>query len=152
MKRLFAVAVAILVCALYARAGDMQVDVVLAKDKDSRPTNSFEPNVPKVYAFFKTKGSTKGDKLRAVWIAEDVGTAAPANTKIDEATLTADTDNFYGAFSMSKPTKGWPEGAYRVDIYNGDEVAVSKKFTIKTSGEPEDSEDSDEADKESSND
>src|SRR5690242_10295537 len=98
MKRLLAVVVAMLICTLYAHAGDMEVDVVLAKDKDSKPTDTFDPTVPKVYAFFKTKGSTKGDKLRGVWIAQDVGDAAPENTKIDEATLTADQDNFYGAF------------------------------------------------------
>jgi hypothetical protein len=151
MKRLLAVVVAMLVCSFYVQAGDMEVEVVLAKDKDSKPTDTFEPTVPKVYAFFKTKGSSKGDKLHAVWIAEDVGDAAPENTKIDEATLTADQDNFYGAFSLSKPTKGWPKGAYRVDLYNGDEVAASAKFTIKQGGESEDSEASDKDDKDSSN-
>jgi hypothetical protein len=152
MKRLLTVVLATLVCAFYAHAGDMKVEVVLAKDKDSEPTDTFEPSVPKLYAFFKTQGSTKGNKLRAVWTAEDVGDAAPANTKIDEAILTADQDNFYGAFSLSKPTKGWPEGAYRVDIYNGDDVAVSAKFTIKKGGKTEDSEQSDKDDKDSSND
>lgn len=77
----------------------------------------------------------------------DVGDAAPANTKIDEATLTADQDDFYGAFSLTKPTKGWPVGKYRVDIYNGDELATSVTFTIKagkvqSSAEDESSDDS----------
>jgi hypothetical protein len=155
MKRFLAVVLATLVCALCVHAGDMKVEVMLAKDKDSKPTNTFEPNVPNVCAFFKTKDSTKGDKLRAVWLAEDVGDAAPKNTKIDEATMTADQDDFYGAFSLSKPTEGWPEGAYRVDIYNGDEVAVSAKFTIKKGTKSEDSDesnDSEESDKDSSDD
>ena len=148
MKRLLAVVMAMLVCAFYAHAGDMEVEVALAKDKDSKPTDTFDTNVPKLYAFFKTKGSTKGDKLRAVWIAEDVGDAAPKNTKIDEASLTADQDNFFGAFSLSKPTEGWPEGSYRVDIYNGDKVANSAKFTIKEGAQSEESEESDETSKE----
>ena len=152
MKPLLTVVLATLVCALYVQAGDMKVEVVLAKDKDSEPTDTFEPNVPKVCAFFKTQGSTKGDKFRAVWIAEDVGDAAPENTEIDEATLTADEDNYYGSFSLSKPTKGWPEGSYRVDIYNGDEVAASAEFTIEKGGKSEDSDDSKESDKDSSND
>jgi hypothetical protein len=76
-----------------------------------------------------------------VWIAVDVGDAAPANTKIDESTLTADQDDFYGAFSLTKPTKGWPAGKYRVDIYNGDELATSVKFTIKTGKEEGDADD-----------
>jgi hypothetical protein len=77
-----------------------------------------------------------------VWIAEDIGDAAPENTTIDEATLTADKDNFYGAFSLCKPTKGWPEGKYRVEIYVGDKLATSVNFTIKKGGKTEDSEES----------
>ena len=112
-------------------AGDMTVEAVVAVDKDTKPTTTFSADVPQIYCFFRTKGSEKGDKLRAVWIADDVGDAAPADTKIDESSLTADQENFYGAFSLSKPTKGWPTGKYHVAIYNGDEVGTTVKFTIK---------------------
>jgi hypothetical protein len=118
--------------ASHSYGGDIKVEAAIAKDKDTRPDTTFPADVPKLYAFFRTHGSEKGDKLRGVWIAEDVGAAAPKQTKIDEATLTADQDDFYGAFSLSKPTKGWPVGKYRVDIYAGDEVATSVKFTIKS--------------------
>jgi hypothetical protein len=113
---------------------------VIAVDQDTRPTTTFAADVPKLFAFFRTKGTESGDKLRGVWIAEDVGDAAPENTKIDESALTADQDDFYGAFSLSKPTKGWPVGKYRVEIYNGDELATTVRFTIgakkKESDEP----------------
>ena len=128
---------ATLTCVAYMHAGPMKVEAATAKDQDSKPTTTFSADVPKVYAFFKTHGSEKGDKLRSVWIAEDVGDAAPAGTKIDEAILTADEDDFYGAFSLSKPTKGWPVGKYRVDIYAGDELVTSVKFTIKKAGKGE---------------
>jgi outer membrane usher protein FimD/PapC len=65
-----------------------------------------------------------------VWIADDVGSAAPANTKIDESTLEADQDDYYGAFSLSKPTAGWPVGSYHVDIYLNDKLATTAHFTI----------------------
>lgn len=148
MKRLIIPALVMVFCAVQLHAGDMTVEAVLAKDKDSEPTDGFTPDVSQIYAFFKTKGSKKGDKLRAVWIAEDVGEAADPDTKIDEATLTADNDDFFGAFSLSKPTNGWPLGEYRVDIYNGDEVATSVSFVIEEESnladEPEESEASDE--------
>jgi len=140
MKRLLTLAVATLLCAVSAQAGDMKVDVKMAKDKNSEPTDTFTPDVRKIYAFFTTDGSTKGDKLRCVWIAEDVGDAAPENTTIDEATLTADKDNFLGAFSLSKPTKGFPEGSYRVDVYSGDQVVTSVKFNVKKAEESDKSE------------
>ncbi|HJT80452.1 MAG TPA: hypothetical protein VJ719_04565, partial [Chthoniobacterales bacterium] len=61
---------------------------------------------------------------------------------IDEATLTADEDDFYGAFSLSKPTQGWPLGDYRVDIYKGDQVATSVNFIIED--EPDQSDNAEE--------
>jgi len=128
-------------------AGEMTVEAVVAVDKDTKPTTTFSADVPQIYCFFRTKGSEKGDKLRAVWIADDVGDAAPADTKIDEASLTADQENYFGAFSLSKPTKGWPVGKYHVDIYNGDDVGTTVKFSIKggkasaKADEDEDSED-----------
>jgi hypothetical protein len=148
MKRTLALVIAAISCASVARAGDAKVEAVIAVDKDTRPTTTFAANVPKLYAFFRTKGTESGDTLRGVWIAEDVGDAAPANTKIDEATLTADQEDFYGAFSLTKPTKGWPIGKYRVEIYNGDELATTVEFTIK--GNKSEKKDSEKSKEESS--
>jgi hypothetical protein len=114
-----------------AHAGTSKIEAAIAVDQDTKPATTFAANVSKLYAFFKSKGTHQGDKLRGVWIAEDVGDDTPKNYKIDEANLTADQDDFYGAFSLTKPTKGWPVGKYRVDIYNGDELATSVQFTIK---------------------
>lgn len=139
MKRTFALLTAVVICASVARAGDAKVEAAIAVDKDTRPATTFAADVPKLYAFFRTKGIEKGDKLRGVWIAENVGEAAPENTRIDESTLTADQDDFYGAFSLSKPTKGWPVGKYKVEIYAGDELATTVKFTIKAGKSDEES-------------
>jgi hypothetical protein len=114
-----------------AHAGQSKIEAAIAVDKDTRPATTFAANVPELYAFFRSKGTHEGDKLRGVWIAEDVGDTAPKNYKIDESSLTADQDDFYGAFSLTKPTNGWPVGKYRVEIYNGDELATSVKFSIK---------------------
>ena len=130
MKRRFALLLVTLMGASVTRAGDAKVEAVIAVDKDTRPTTTFAADVPKLYAFFRTKGTESGDKLRGVWIAEDVGEAAPENTKIDESTVTADQDDFYGAFSLSKPNKGWPVGTYRVEIYEGGELATTVRFNI----------------------
>ena len=104
----------------------------------------FPEDVPAVHAFFKTNGTKNGDVLRAVWIAEDVGQAAAQETKIDEASVTGDKDNFAGSFSLSKPNKGWPVGEYRVEIYFGKELVKTANFeiTAKTS-EADDGDDAD---------
>jgi hypothetical protein len=131
MKRIFAFVIPALICAAHLYAGQMKVEAYMAKDEDGEEkTTTFGVDAPTVYAHFKTEGSAKGDKLRSVWIAEDVGDVAPAGTKIDEASVTVDGDDFEGKFSLSKPNNGWPVGKYRVDIYAGDDVVTSLKFTI----------------------
>ena len=129
MKHLIAVLASIFILAS-AHAGDVKVESVIAVDGDTKPATSFASDTPKLYAFFRSKGTEKGDKLRGVWIAEDVGDAAPANTKIDEATITGDGDDFHGAFSLSKPNSGWPVGKYKVEIYDEDELVTTVRFTI----------------------
>jgi photosystem II stability/assembly factor-like uncharacterized protein len=141
MKRIFALLIIAVICVSPAHAGKSKVEAVIAKDKDTKPAKTFAADVKKLYAFFRTKGTERGDKLRGVWIAEDVGDAAPANTKIDEASLTAEENDFYGAFSITKPTKGWPAGKYRVEIYAGDDLATTVKFTIEGGKSDEGSDD-----------
>jgi hypothetical protein len=140
MKRIITLLISLSVIGVpMAQAGTAKIEAAIAVDKDTKPTTSFAADVPKLYAFFRSTGTKSGDSLRGVWIAEDVGSAAPRNTKIDEAGLTADEDNFYGAFSLTKPTKGWPVGKYRVEIYLGDELATTTKFTI-NAGEADEAE------------
>jgi hypothetical protein len=147
MKRLLTVFVAQAIFVSFAHAQNPKVEVAFAKDKDSKPTTSFAADVAKVYAFFKTTGIKNGDTVRGVFIAEDVGDAAPKETKIDESSLTADKADFSGAFSLSKPTNGWPVGSYRVEIYLGDKLATTGKFTIGTkSGDDDEDDDDDDKD------
>src|SRR4051794_1071424 len=113
-----------------AAGAEVKVRAVLASGLDDEPSSTFSPDTPKVFALFKTKGAEEGDKIRAVWLAEDVGAVAAANSKIDEKTLTLDGDS-NGNFSLEKPNKGWPPGKYRVDIYVNDEVTTTLKFLIK---------------------
>jgi hypothetical protein len=145
MKRLLALLIsASVVCASMAQAGEPKIEAVIAQDKDTKPATTFAADVPKLYAFFRSTGTKTGDSLRGVWIAEDVGSAAAKETKVDEATLTASEDNFYGAFSLTKPTKGWPVGEYRVEIYLGNNLATSTKFTISDESDEEANAESDE--------
>jgi hypothetical protein len=140
MKRISALLLIAALALTTARAGDVKVEVRLAKDEDSRPATTFVADMPVLYAFFNTTGTKKGNSLRGVWIAEDVGEAAPKETKIDESSLVADKDNFVGSFSISKPTKGWSLGKYRVEIYSGSELATKVKFKI-IAGKSENDED-----------
>ncbi|MBI1788259.1 MAG: hypothetical protein HYR60_12005 [Acidobacteria bacterium] len=96
-----------------------------------KPTTVFRPDSPQLMCVFKVEGATLGTIARGVWIAEDVGKAAPPNYKIDEKSLALPFLNS-GAFSLSKPNKGFPVGSYRLEIYFGDKLAKTLKFSVRT--------------------
>jgi len=120
--------------------GGKLLRAAVAVDQDTEPTNHFSADTPKIYAFYLGEALKAGDKLRGVWIAEDVGTAAPKNTKIDEASIIAKSATDKGAFSLSKPDKGWPTGNYRIEIYVGEKLADTVKFKISSEDDDDDEE------------
>jgi hypothetical protein len=132
---------AAMLIAATARAGDVKVDAYMTTTPEDKAVTSFTADTPKLYIMFKTKGATAGDKIRAVLIAEDVGDAAPANTKVLEKTLNLEGDTEDGDFNFSKPTNGWPTGKYRVEIYVNDQLATKLEFTIKAAKSKEQSDD-----------
>jgi hypothetical protein len=146
MRRILVLLIAMIVCAEMARAGDVTVEAVTTASPGGEETTNFASDAPELFAVFKTKGAQNGDKLRGVWIAEDVGSAAPANSKIDEKTLTMDGDTDDGDLSLSKPTKGWPVGKYRLEIYVNDKLVTTTRFTIEGNKEEESAESTKSAD------
>ncbi len=98
-------------------------------DEQTKPATSFSADVPKLWAVFINDGMTAGDNLRGAWIAEDV-VGTPKNTKIIESTVTIPAVDKQAAFTLSKPTNGWPVGKYRVEMYLGEKLAETVNFTI----------------------
>jgi hypothetical protein len=129
MKRILFLSAAI-ACASLAHAGDFKVTAITSTAPKGAPTTVFAPDIPIVYALFKTTGAHKGDTVRGVWIAEDVGDKAPPNTTIGEKTIVLESDTNDGNISLSKPDAGWPTGTYRFDLYAGDKLGTAVKFTI----------------------
>jgi hypothetical protein len=136
---LFAAIIFVLGCAGAREAvaqstGKKTLHAFLAVGKESKPTTSFSSDVSSIYAFWKGEELEAGDKIQAIWIAEDIGAAAPKESKIlegDAKVYKADED---GAFSLSRPGgRIWPLGKYRVELYINSNLAELLKFTI-TSG------------------
>lgn len=107
-----------------------KISVGLAREKLGAATTEFAPDVAKIYARWQGSELQTGAKIKAVWIAEDVGTVAPPNYKVDEASLSVPEPDAAGTFTLGRPTSGWPVGKYRIEIYLGDELAETVKFTI----------------------
>lgn len=113
-----------------ATAAPKKLSVGLAQELTGEVTTSFTGDFPKIYARWQGNGLSAKAKIRAVWIAEDVGAVAPPNYKVDEATVTANRPDQFGTFTISRPNKGWPVGKYRAEFYVGDELTETVKFTI----------------------
>lgn len=106
------------------------VEVILVATPEGDATTTFAPDIAKIYLLWKGESFKAGDKVRAVWTADDVGDAAPKNTKIDEATLTVEEAKAHGSMSLSKPNNNFPVGDYHVDLYVNDDVAATARFTV----------------------
>lgn len=126
-----------MICASVARGGDVKITAVTATGPKEKPTTIFTADTAEVFALFKIKGAKKGDTIRGVWIAEDVGDAAPPNTKIFEKKGTLDEEMVGGNFSLERPATGWNAGKYHVDIYANDELTTTVKFTIEAAKKTE---------------
>ncbi len=65
---------------------------------------------------------------KSVWIAEDVGDAAPPNYQLAAKSTSGVNE---GKFYITSPSNGWPIGKYRLEIYIGDTLAKQIPFSIK---------------------
>ncbi|MEY2491259.1 MAG: hypothetical protein QOH24_210 [Verrucomicrobiota bacterium] len=111
------------------------LSAALAQESTGEPQTSFPPDTPKLFLRWQGETLTPGEKIRCVWIAEDVGDAAPANYQVDETSTKADDVRAFGTFTLSRPKKGWPIGKYRIEIYAGDKLAETVRFTIAKAGD-----------------
>jgi hypothetical protein len=85
---------------------------------------AFKPDVLALLAVGKFSTAPKaGSKVTTKWIALDVGKAAPPNTLIDQTSMAVTEQNrnvspgrvFTVSGTLTRPTKGWPTGNYKVD-------------------------------------
>lgn len=118
-----------------AIAIEMKVDAYVTNNPETEGATIFSPETHTFYAMFKAKGLSPGDKIRGVWIADEVGDAAPPNFKIQETALIAQDTSLDAQFSLTKPG-AWARGDYHVDIYVNDKLATKVKFSVKPIAKP----------------
>ncbi len=90
-------------------------------------SDAFATTQRSIVCVWQVEGVASGVPIRSVWIAEDVGSAAPQNTKIAEKSLAGSS---VGEFSLTSSSAEWPAGKYRVDIYIGETLARSLPYTV----------------------
>jgi len=127
-----ALAAALLLLGLPAetRAGAPRYsDLVLSDARDGAAMATFKPQTAKIFLRAGLVDVPQGSVVKATWIAEKTR-VAPPNYKIDEKALKIGALMNEVTYSLGKPSAGWPEGDYRVDLYIDDKPAGNVKFQV----------------------
>jgi hypothetical protein len=107
-----------------------RLSISLAKDRFGKPTTIFSSNTPEINARWQGQRLRQGARVKAVWIAENIGEDFPQDYKIDEASALAATPTARGAFTLARPEDGWMPGDYRVEFYVDDVLVDAAKLKI----------------------
>ena len=107
-----------------------RVSVTFAKDQFGKATTVFSSDTSKICVRWQGQRLRKGEKVKAVWIAENIGEDFPPDYKIDEATATVESPNTHGVFTLARPEVGWAIGEYRVEFYVDDVFVDAAKLKI----------------------
>jgi hypothetical protein len=107
-----------------------RLSVTLATDQFGKPRTTFSSGTPQIYVRWQGQRLRKGGRVKAVWIAENIGEDFPQDYKVDEASATVESENAHGAFTLARPENGWAVGDYRVELYVDDVLVEKAKIKI----------------------
>ncbi len=94
-----------------------RLSVSFAKDQFGKASMVFSSDTPQIYVRWQGQRLRKGGKVKAVWVAENIGEDFPQDYKIDEASTTVEGPNARGVFTLARPEAGWAIGDYRVEFF-----------------------------------
>ncbi len=90
---------------------------------------TFSPTTGKVYVVISLADVPAGTPVKAVWIAENVE-GIEANKQFADSALKMGGAVNQGDFYVTRPEKGWPVGAYRVELYLAGQLAHTASFRV----------------------
>lgn len=104
-------------CEFSASTANIKSATLARDEAGTQPTSTFEPDET-FYLIIDLANAPDDTTVKAVWYAVDVGSVAPLNTLIDEASLTSGSGTL--TFNLS-PDGAWAPGTYKVDLFLNDE-------------------------------
>lgn len=107
-----------------------RLSVSFASDQFGKASTTFSSDTPQLYVRWQGQRLRKGGKVKAVWIAENIGEDFPQDYKVDEASATVESQNAHGIFTLARPESGWTIGDYRVELYVDDVFVDAAKLKI----------------------
>jgi hypothetical protein len=112
------------------KSAPKKLSVSFTKDQLGKASTTFSADTPQIYARWHGQRLRRGAKVRAVWIAENIGEDFPPDYKVDEASAVAESPTAHGAFALSRPEDGWAIGDYRAEFYVDDVLVETVKIKI----------------------
>lgn len=114
---------AVLILGSSALAANAVSKIHIGTAKIGAEVSIFAPNTAQIFVTLKMTG-TKGTLVKAAWVAEKVDASAGVSPNFvvyyNEVKLPVTSDTILVNnlnFNITKPTKGWPKGKYRLDIF-----------------------------------
>jgi hypothetical protein len=107
-----------------------QLSVSLATDRFGKPMTTFSSSTPEIHARWQGQRLRIGAKVKAMWIAENIGEDFPQDYKVDEVSAVAESPKAHGMFTLARPEDGWAPGDYRVEFYVDDVLVDAVKMKI----------------------
>ena len=107
-----------------------RLSVSFAKERHGKASTTFSSDTPQIYARWQGQRLRRGAKVRAAWIAENIGGDVPPDYKVDEASAIAESSTAHGAFVLARPEDGWAIGEYRAEFYVDDVLVETEKIKI----------------------
>jgi uncharacterized RDD family membrane protein YckC len=92
------------------------------------PAVEFYTDTPQIVCVWTIAGVDPSVPIKSVWVADDVGAAAPPHYTLAEKSVAGFNE---GSFSLTIPNTGWPAGQYHLEIFIGDKLAKQIPFSIK---------------------
>ena len=111
-------------------AAPKRLSASLAKEQFGKASTVFSSDTPQIYVRWQGQRLRKSAKVKAVWIAENIGEDFPSDYKVDEVSATVESQNAHGVFTLARPEDGWAPGDYRVEFYVDDVLVDAAKLKI----------------------
>jgi hypothetical protein len=111
-------------------AASKRLSVSFAKEQFGKPSTTFLSDTSQICVRWQGQRLRKGGKVKAVWIAENIGEDFPRDYKVDEASATVESQNAHGVFTLARPENGWAIGDYRVEFYVDDVFVDAARLKI----------------------
>jgi hypothetical protein len=111
-------------------ASTKQLSVSVSTDRFGKAVTMFPSNTSEIYARWRGRRLREGAKVKAVWVAENIGEDFPKDYKIDQASAVVEGPVAHGVFTLVRPEQGWAPGDYRVEFYVDDVLVDAVKLQI----------------------